>query len=127
MSSPPRQPVLLCSTAPPEVCGIGDYTARLAAALRDGGAPPAVWTRRGLGIARWDGASLRTLAARLSAERPPLLHLQYETSLYDDSPAFPFVVARAARQADVPLVTTLHSLDGPPRWGRAHRAALLPL
>jgi hypothetical protein len=33
----------------------------------------------------------------------------------------------AARRAGARFVSTLHSLDGPPRWGRAGRAALLPL
>jgi len=121
--------VLLCSTAPPTVCGIGDYTARLAAALGEERVRVNVWTRETVGAGgAWDGSALRTLAGRLrGADRPALLHLQYETALYDHRPGFPLAVARAARRAGVPLVTTFHSLDGPSAWGRAHRIALLPL
>jgi glycosyltransferase involved in cell wall biosynthesis len=128
MPAPGPRVALLCATAPPAVCGIGDYTARLADALRGQGTTADVWTRDTLaGGGPWDAAALRVLARRLRDERSVMLHVQYETALYDHRPSFALGVARAARRVGVPLVTTLHSLDGPPSWGRAHRAALLPL
>lgn len=127
----------ISASYPPRVCGIGDYTALLASALREQSADAEVWTgwaetEAVPGIVQpvvpgWDLAGIWMLAAELVRARPDIVHLQYERGLYEQKPAICLHLPRLLRRAGIPLVTTFHSLDGPRGWGRAHRAALLPL
>jgi len=126
--------VQISGSFPPKTCGIGDYTSHLVRRMRAAGADVEVWTRatsplgdngRGL-VSHWDSENMRALGRTLRAERPGVVHLQYEPGVYDRHPAIlrlPFL----ARRAGAGFVTTFHSLDGPSQWGRAHRLALLPL
>ncbi len=125
--------VLVTSSYPPAVCGVGDYTACLAHHLRIGDdALLTVWTRARDGLSpdaravadTFDAAGVRRLMETVRREHPALVHLQYEAALYAPSVAR---LAGVCRRAGVPLVTTLHALDGPRAWGRAHRLALAPL
>jgi len=128
--------VMLAGSFPPRVCGVADYTAHLARSLAHAGVPVAVWTLAGETdpapgvypiLSSWDRAGVRDLVRRLRYARPGLVHLQYERSLFDHQSAVSVVLPELLRAIGIPLVTTFHALDGPAGWGRAHRAALLPL
>ena len=134
-----RRPLIaqVCASFPPRVCGIADYTSCLTDALRECGARVEVWTGAGETtpqagrvhpvVAGWGAAGVRALAADLVAARPALVHLQYERAIYEQQAAVCFLLPRLLKRAGIPLVTTFHALDGPRGWGKAHRAALLPL
>jgi glycosyltransferase involved in cell wall biosynthesis len=126
----------IAGSFPPRVCGVGDYTALLAAELASLGAPVSVWTRVGETPARagvhpvitgWDRAGVRDLVRKLRDADPLAVHLQYERAVFDHSTAVTLLLPELLRALGVPLITTFHALDGPRSWGRAHRAALLPL
>ena len=127
--------VHVAATYPPDVCGIGDYTHLLTRALADAGVPAEVWTRTGAradeGVRvvaeRWDAAGVRSLLREVRARRPRLIHFQFETAVWKQNPRLNLLLPLAAKRAGARFVSTLHSLDGPPAWGRASRAALLPL
>jgi len=126
--------VHISGSFPPKTCGIGDYTSHLVRRMRAAGANVEVWTRdtsplgdngRGL-VSHWDASNLHALGRTLRAEKPAVVHLQYEPGVYDRHPAV-LRLPLLARRAGARFVTTFHSLDGPAQWGRAHRLALLPL
>ena len=128
--------LMLTGSFPPRVCGVGDYTACLAAHLAQRGAPVAVWTRAGETapapgvhpvISGWSREGVRDLVRRIRVARPAVVHLQYERALFDQSVSVTLLLPELLRGLQIPLVTTFHALDGPTGWGRAHRAALLPL
>ena len=128
--------LMLAGSFPPRVCGVGDYTSRLATHLARQGAPVAVWTRDGETapspgvypvISEWNREGVRDLVRRIKAARPAVVHLQYERALFDQSASVTLLLPKLLRGLQIPLVTTFHALDGPTGWGRAHRAALLPL
>ena len=137
--SPTGSPIVMVSGSfPPRVCGIADYTARMAQSLRERGAPTTVvWTGEGeaepqSGVVApvatgWDAAGVRGLVRDLVDVRPALVHLQYERSIYNGHPAIALLFPLLLKRAHIPLVTTFHALEGPRIYGRAHRLALLPL
>lgn len=127
--------VMISGNAPPVVCGIGDYTARLSGELHALGVPVTIWSRAQSGVfagdwirtpaPRLDRAGVAAFVARLEAERPALLHLQYEADSFDNNGSALLRFALAARKIGASLVTTFHALDGPRTWGKAHRLTLL--
>jgi glycosyltransferase involved in cell wall biosynthesis len=128
--------LVLAGSFPPRVCGVGDYTERLAHHLALQGAPVAVWTREGETepapgvypiLSGWDRAGILDLVRQIRAARPSVVHLQYERAVFDQSSAVTLLLPELLRGAGIPLVTTFHALDGPAGWGRNHRMALLPL
>ena len=96
--------LLITGEFPPQPGGVGDYTDRLAAALADQGhvvavltsAPrpavasthgDAVWANREgatvwRSVRRWDLRAWRTLAARIKAWHPDVVHFQYQAAAY---------------------------------------------
>ena len=79
--------VVVSGSFPPRVCGIADYSARLAQSLRDAGASATVvWTGENetqaqAGIVApvamgWDAAGVRRLVRDLADARPARVHLQ---------------------------------------------------
>ncbi len=128
--------LMLAGSFPPRLCGVADYTERLAHHLALQGAPVSVWTREGETapapgiypvITGWDSAGVRDLVRQIREARPTVVHLQYERALFDQSAAVTLLLPELLRGLGIPLVTTFHALDGPARWGRGHRVALLPL
>jgi len=106
---------------PPDVGGIGDYTARLRAALLDRGVASTVLTRQDVG--RWNARSLLHLLQ--ASARDGIVHIQYQPAAFDllgDVCLMPLLVRIARRGARV--VTTLHDTRvpylfrgaGPLRW-----------
>jgi glycosyltransferase involved in cell wall biosynthesis len=135
MSDAP-QIVHVSGSVPPRICGIADYLQQLTDSLRAEGPTVEIWTRQGETEERpgirpivpsWDAAGVNALAAELRRVRPSVVHLQYERSIYDNSTAVPLRLPGQIQRAGLPLVATLHSLDGPAHWKKAHRLALLPL
>ncbi|MBC7805361.1 MAG: glycosyltransferase family 4 protein [Akkermansiaceae bacterium] len=126
---------LLSGNVPPVVCGIGDYSTRLAEELRKIGYPVRLYSRE-QGVVpetdtvrtpapRLDKAGITVFLARLTEDRPGVLHLQYEVDSYDNNGLALFRLAVGARRIGASLVTTFHALDGPRLWGRFHRLALI--
>jgi glycosyltransferase involved in cell wall biosynthesis len=129
--------LMLTGSFPPRLCGVADYTERLAHHLALQGAPIAVWTSEkeiaadtpGVYpiISGWNRQGIRDLVRKIRVARPAVVHLQYERALFDQSSAVTLLLPELLRGLGIPLVTTFHALDGPTGWGKGHRAALLPL
>jgi len=109
---------------PPDVGGVGDYTARLRVALADLGWPSRILSRRQ--VRRWDArALLRLLRA---APRTGIVHIQFQAGAYDllgDVCLMPLLVRQFRPRTRV--VTTFHDLRHPflfPRAGRLRDRAV---
>lgn len=119
--------VLISGSLPPDFCGIGDYTARLATALRDEGAEAFTVSLRG--NADYQARSLARFGDWLRELHPDILHLQYPGAAFRKS-LFP--LALASRFPN--LILTLHEygLSHPLRKGvsrflvRHARAVIVP-
>ena len=121
---------------PPRVGGLGDYTDRLAAALAARGdevavvtaVPPAptevanrdaVWAggpdaRAYATVPRWGPGAWRTIARHIRAERPDVVHLQYQAAAYGTRGAvalFPWLLRTWNIRPR--FVTTFHDLLTP--------------
>jgi glycosyltransferase involved in cell wall biosynthesis len=95
---------------PPDVGGIGDYTARLRAELDTLGRPSQVMTRQQ--APRWDARALAWLVRH--APRSGIVHIQYQPAAFDllgDVCLMPLVL-RATR-GQVRVVTTFHDARVP--------------
>jgi glycosyltransferase involved in cell wall biosynthesis len=109
---------------PPDVGGVGDYTAHLRTALEGLGHQTSVISRRDVG--RWDARALLWLVRR--APRTGIVHIQYQAGAYDllgDICLLPGAL-RALRPR-VRTVTTFHDARLPylfPRAGALRPAAI---
>jgi glycosyltransferase involved in cell wall biosynthesis len=109
---------------PPDVGGVGDYTARLRAALADRGWPSRVLTRRQ--VTHWDARALLWLPRAARGAR--IVHIQFQAGAYDllgDVCLMPLLVRRFLPGRRV--VTTFHDTRVPylfPRAGRLRPGAL---
>src|SRR5215210_6615008 len=84
--------VFVSGEYPPDVGGVGDYTARLRAALDGLGWPSSVLTRRQ--GRRWDARALLYLLR--AAPRSGIIHIQFQAGAFDllgDICLFPSLVA----------------------------------
>jgi len=68
---------MLTGSAPPEACGVGDYTFALVSALESAGFPVEMLCHK-----RWDISGTVQLLRQLSREKKGLLHIQYPTFGY---------------------------------------------
>jgi glycosyltransferase involved in cell wall biosynthesis len=109
---------------PPDIGGVGDYTARLREALAAQGWPSRVLSRRQ--VRRWDARALLWLVRR--APRAGLVHLQFQAGAYDllgDVCLMPTLLRRV--RPGVRVLTTFHDAREPylfPRAGRLRGAAV---
>lgn len=71
---------MLTGSAPPEACGVGDYTFALVSALEAAGFPVEMLCHK-----QWDISGTAQLICRLSREEKRLLHIQYPTFGYGHS------------------------------------------
>ncbi len=103
---------MLTGSAPPEACGVGDYSQMLVSSLAASDYPVELLCWK-----RWDFAGTAELIRRLSRDKDALLHIQYPTFGYGHSLG-PQICSLAK-----PGVVTLHefSLAHPLR-----KASLLP-
>lgn len=90
---------MVCASAPPVRCGVGDYTTTLVRALADDGLPITLFTSRQLSrkenepalaglnwtapIEHWNWGSFGLLRKAVVNATPDLLHLQYPTQFFD--------------------------------------------
>lgn len=92
--------LLVTGSYPPDVCGIGHYTYRLAEALENAGADVDVITGRGWGIRR-----VFQVIRRVGFSRSNLLHIQYPTE------GFGWSLAPQALALLRPSVITIHEFS----------------
>ena len=90
---------MVTGSLPPEACGVGDYTRKLADALEDQGLEVELLRLRPSRV-----ANLATFRRRIDRLRAQLVHIQYPTVGYGAS-LLPHALALALRG---PVVTTLH-------------------
>jgi glycosyltransferase involved in cell wall biosynthesis len=106
---------------PPDIGGVGDYTASLRAALAERGCQSEVVTRRTVG--GWDARALGWFVRH--SPKAGIVHIQYQAGAYDlrgDICLLPLLVRSRAR-----VVTTFHDVRVPylfPRAGRLRPAAV---
>jgi glycosyltransferase involved in cell wall biosynthesis len=109
---------------PPDVGGVGDYTARLRTALEASGERTSVISRRDVG--RWDARALLRLVRR--APSSGIVHVQYQAGAYDllgDICLLP--ASLRVLRPRVRTVTTFHDMRLPylfPRAGALRPAAI---
>ena len=109
---------------PPDIGGVGDYTARLREALSDRGFPSKVLNKRQ--VRRWDARALAYLVR--TAPHEGVVHIQFQAAAYDllgDVCLLPLVLRRLRPR--VRSVTTFHDVRVPylfPRAGRLRAAAV---
>ncbi len=109
---------------PPDVGGVGDYTANLRAALAKQGCESTLVTRRDVG--RWNARGV--LEVVRSSPKHGIVHIQYQAGAFDllgDICLLPLVLRRF--RPHVQTVTTFHDVRVPylfPRAGRLRPAAL---
>jgi glycosyltransferase involved in cell wall biosynthesis len=119
-----KGPVLIVSAEyPPMHGGIGDYTARLVAALADNGWHARVLTSEGARsedprvlaqVHRWNWDITDQVRAAIQSTQAELLHIQYQTGAYGMHPAINFLPRRLGKGIDGPaVVTTFHDLLPP--------------
>lgn len=112
--------LLVTGSYPPVFCGVGDYSARLAVALRDAGADLQVltthqpdlpagdptWVRREM--PSWNRDSLPQFRAVLKAFQPDIVHVQYPTQGYDNGAALALLMLMACAFRKFAVVSTWH-------------------
>lgn len=122
---------------PPMRGGIGDYTARLVAALAETGWQASVLTAKAAGtrddprllpwVGRWDWTAGRTVRRAVEETGADLVHIQYQTGAFAMHPVVNLLPAmlRGVRPR-VPVVVTFHDLRTPylfPKAGPVRRWA----
>jgi glycosyltransferase involved in cell wall biosynthesis len=116
--------VFVSGEYPPDVGGVGDYTARLRLALEQQGWLTAVVTR--LHVRRWDVRALEWFVR--NAPRTGVVHIQYQAAAYDllgDICLVPMLLRRL--RPGVRVATTFHDARVPylfPRAGSLRQGAL---
>ena len=103
----PLKVCVIAGSLPPQVCGVGDYTAALISALRSRGIDVAVIHRD-----RWRIADIRGVLRQLRQARPDVVHVQYPTHGFRRSLAPHFLHLCMPRRL---RVTALHDYAGQ-RW-----------
>ncbi|HET8632255.1 MAG TPA: glycosyltransferase [Thermomicrobiales bacterium] len=145
--------LLVSGEYPPTVGGVGDYTTLLATHLAAAGAAPSVLTGPAAGqppcrpphmtdaqrptaravptrrdVPYWGVASWRAIDRAIAAERPDVVHLQYQAGAYGGRGAVNLLPWRLSRRAGAPpVVVTFHDLLPPylfPKAGRLRAAAV---
>lgn len=119
-----KGPVLIVSAEyPPMHGGIGDYTARLVAALADNGWHARVLTSEAArsedprvlaDVRRWNWNLTDQIRDTLRRTNAKALHIQYQTGAYAMHPAINFVPRRLGKGSGaLPIITTFHDLLPP--------------
>ncbi len=131
---------MLSANLPPRPCGVGDFAARLAGELIEGGSEVVLMCRTGgdavgSGISvisvdggPWHIGRARQVASRVLSLGVDLFHYHYVPFLYGSRGLSlgGSLLPEMVRRRDIPVVTTLHELAMPwdPRPGRLAVAAL---
>ncbi len=122
---------LVSAEYPPQVGGLGDYTAQLGLALQRRGHAVTVLTGPGradtgpLPVVRvttgWGWGLLRSLPRALRALSPDVVHIQYQAGAYRQHPAITLLPWRLRREGRR-VVVTAHDLLLPYLFPKADRA-----
>jgi glycosyltransferase involved in cell wall biosynthesis len=91
---------MVCGSYPPDVCGVGDYTAQLIESLRQAGA-----TAKVLSGMPWNWQSLRKMRKAIAQQSYDIVHIQYPSVGYGHS-LIPQILSFC-----VPVVVTLHEFS----------------
>ncbi|HLI50333.1 MAG TPA: glycosyltransferase [Thermomicrobiaceae bacterium] len=119
---------------PPMHGGVGDYTARLAAALEAEGWNPAVLTSQAVypspagvysEVGRWSWRLLGKARRTAFQVGAAIVHIQYQTGAFGMHPAINLLPWSLRRGGQLPSVTTFHDLREPYLFPKA--GALRPL
>jgi glycosyltransferase involved in cell wall biosynthesis len=89
---------------PPDLCGVGSYTARLSAALSEGGVETSVLTSINTDF---HPLKIASIYARLKKDRPDILHLQFPTQNKLSS-IEALLLFRTAKSLGIKTVITIH-------------------
>ena len=129
--------LLVTGSYPPMPCGVGSYTAALAAALvRTNSLEVGVLTGEGAinsnsgsGLevvtlpCRWGWGDLGRLTRTIRKWKPDIVHVQYPTQAYGDRSA-PWLIPAMLRMAGIPVVQTWHEFMPRAHWLRVAIAAM---
>jgi glycosyltransferase involved in cell wall biosynthesis len=128
--SHPLRILLVSGSHPPSPCGVGDYTARLAEALRQKAAVDALILTADsrapdrsstvLRVPRWNVKDIRGIATKIAATEPDVVHFQFPTRGYRG--IAPWLLPIAVRLLRLPVVVTWHE----PFTTYRHRLLYLP-
>jgi glycosyltransferase involved in cell wall biosynthesis len=99
----PLKVVMVTGSSPPEPCGVGDYTERLAKSLTERGAEVHV-----VNIGTKKFSSLPSLIHEIRDLKPNVVHIQYPTAGYGRS-LLPFVFSLGVLR--IPVFATLHEFS----------------
>lgn len=93
---------MITGSYPPALCGVGDYTARLAEALIAEGASVEIYSAD----IEWGLLNARKVAARIAAAAPDVIHIQYPTIGYGHK-----LGPQALNLLLKPCVVTIHEVS----------------
>jgi glycosyltransferase involved in cell wall biosynthesis len=110
--------MFVCANYPPTICGVGDYTFKLANALvskgircsvlsqKQNSAPESSKVEMSQPVRRWNLWGWPQLVQSIDKVNPDIIHLQYEAFSFNQSFFLPLFLAMQKK----PLVSTLHEV-----------------
>jgi glycosyltransferase involved in cell wall biosynthesis len=109
--------LMITGSYPPMRCGVGDYTQRLVAALRQRN-EVSVLTGASIGtstadqvhkfVRTWRRGAVADLKVALERTRPDIVHIQFPTQGYDSVTGLVAIAAHCRLRAKLPVVATMH-------------------
>ena len=118
---------LVCPHFPPKLCGVGDYSARLASELKKQGHNVAVWTTASASSADvtvhttplpWNFSKLSRITKEISDFRPCVVLVQYTPQLYSPEwlgvyPTLPLWIAGLRKKTGAAIILNAHEVNYP--------------
>lgn len=119
MMTAPLRVLLVTGEYPPDIGGVGDYTALLAASLRALDVEVTIVAGRSasapdvIALRSWGPSSLVAIARIAVARRADIVHIQYQSGAYGMRPSINVAPAFLRASRRIPVVTTFHDLLPP--------------
>jgi len=120
---------IICPSFPPKVCGIGDYTYKLARELTKSDIEVVIISNEDSGIKEkfsqiknprvlsaikdWGFKNLSKVLKILKAEKPDIIHIQYQNNLYQSKQMINFLPLFLRFFIKSKIIITLHELQHP--------------
>lgn len=120
---------IICPNYPPKVCGIGDYTYKLARELTRSDTEVVIIANEDNEIQEefrnvknpkvlstirdWSFKNLSKLLEILKAEKPDIIHIQYQNNLYQEKQMINFLPIFLRLFSRAKIIVTLHELQHP--------------